>query len=159
VLALLHGASPMILGKFKMLLIAIVAAGVLAGVAGFAGAGREKPAAETKDEAKPPAAAKPAEAPRPAEGSKELKYQGVVLDGAGKPIAGAIVRHKNKEVARSDERGRFEYAAAPASREFGDVNPVVVTAEGHAPDWNTLGNDPQLVFRLPAPMTVRGRLV
>src|SRR5262249_538323 len=82
-----------------------------------------------------------------------------VLDGSGKPIAGAIVKHKNKEVARSDERGRFEYTAEPAAREFADLSPVVVTAEGHAPDWITLDNDPQLVFRLPAPMAVRGRVV
>src|SRR5262249_44944220 len=34
VLALLHGASPMILGKFRMLLILMLAVGVLAGVAG-----------------------------------------------------------------------------------------------------------------------------
>jgi protocatechuate 3,4-dioxygenase beta subunit/5-hydroxyisourate hydrolase-like protein (transthyretin family) len=158
VLALLHGASPMILGKFKVLIALLLAAGVLAGAAGLAGAGRDKPAA-AKDETKAEPSAKPAAPTRPIEASKELKYQGTVLDLSGQPIAGAVVKRAGNELARSDAHGRFEFTAAPEVREVGSLQPVFVTAEGHAPDWTILRDDPQLVFRLPDPLAVRGRLI
>jgi RNA polymerase sigma factor (sigma-70 family) len=157
VVALLHGASPMILGKFKLMIALLLAAGVLACAAGFAGAGRDKPTA-AKDESKAAPAAKPDAPAAPADVSKEAKYQGTVLDEAGKPISGAVLKLPDKEVARSDEQGRFEFTTA-TSRNSRLLPPVIVTAEGKAPDWTLLGENPQLTFRLREPMTIRGRLI
>jgi len=69
--------------------------------------------------------------------------KGEVTDEEGRPVAGAVVRilsDLRDAEARTDDNGRFAFAARPATEEE-----IVVTQSAFAPAWATTGSDPLLV--------------
>ncbi|MFL5338951.1 MAG: sigma-70 family RNA polymerase sigma factor [Gemmataceae bacterium] len=144
----------------KFVIATLVAAGLLAGVAGF--------------RAEPPAQANPADPPKPAAPKADAPppetktYVGRVVGPDGKPAAGARLfipksateRVDVVEIAISDDAGRFRFEAArPAS-----VPPtrwvIAARAPGFAGDWAELRDgQSEISLKLVADVPVEGRLL
>jgi len=98
--------------------------------------------------------------------ARPVRIRGRVLDDAGNPISGAIVRpadHRSEPWVESDEEGRFEFA----SEEFGKSKLLAAEATGFVPalreeqwfDFAVGASTDEVVLRLVRSEPRRGRVL
>jgi RNA polymerase sigma factor (sigma-70 family) len=155
VAALVHGVSPMTLGKFKLLAVALLAVGLLVGSITLRMRGAPPPepmteATQLRPTQDPDEAAEAAEPPATDE-KDSITYGGRVLGPDGKPVAGAklYLTHAvgylgrpspSPEYATTGSDGRFKFTASKAK--FGDKGTVVAaTSATYGVGWVTVQVD------------------
>lgn len=169
---LANGAFPMTLAGKKTVAALVLMVGLVA-----AGLELAQPAGVTANPQPPAKAADPKAAGPPAEKAETFRYAGIVLDPAGKPLAGAAISISGLQAhvieflprAKTGADGRFDFTVRRdefMTRRPNDKPGGFVFIGATAPGCGAMaasaiepGKREKLTFRLPAEQVVTGRVV